>query len=519
LCAIFFVLSLLGSNLILIYLTLPVTAVIFLRWLVRRRYTALRRGLIAIGLGVLLSLPFLLPALSETLNAPTAFREDSSVRFSADLLAIASPSFYNPLYSGFEYNRAVLGVDPFEGAAYIGMITLALCLIGVWRVRTARWWLLLAVIGWVFSLGAILKILGEPVSVVIDGRATMISMPYALLQNLPILNLARTPARFNFAVGFAAAVMAGYGAMVILSWVKSRVSPFLNRKPHPPTPSPYGEGELNAVQPGKDVSRSQGMARHAPVVVAIILMAAILLDVRWYTELPTVPAEIPSAISALSERDDIRAVLNVPFEHLLVDKDGMYLQTGHEQPMIAGHIARRTPLDPAVGWLLQGTLDPALLNAAGVDVIILHKQWDDDAGALDSFLRQRLGTPLYEDERIAAFETPDSDAAPTFITYSNLSPVLERRGDLYFYAPTDGSATLTGTLTSRTPLEVTISLNGQPITNVTVDGETALNVPLSYQAGYNTVTLALNPPCPANTSEAIRCSGVDIIEMEIIPGD
>jgi hypothetical protein len=279
-------------------------------------------------------------------------------------------------------------------------------------------------------------------------------------------------------------------------------------------------GEVSVeIRGGEDVSRKQGMARHTPAIVAFLLMAAILLDVRWYSELPMVPAEIPPEIIALSDRDDIRAVLDVPFEHLLVDKDGMYLQTGHEQPMIAGHIARRTPLNPAVGWLLQGTLDPALLNMAGVDVIILHKEWDDEAGALDSFLRERLGTPLYEDERIAAFQSPDSAAAPTFITYSNLSPVLERSADIYFYAPSNGSATLTGMLVSRTPLEVTISLNNQPISTVTVDGETALNVPFPYQAGYNTVTLALNPPCPANTGEAITCAGVNVVEMAINQSD
>ena len=43
------------------------------------------------------------------------------------------------------------------------------------------------------------------------------ALPWALFQNLPLINIARTPARFNFAVGFAMAVLVGYGVSVLLS--------------------------------------------------------------------------------------------------------------------------------------------------------------------------------------------------------------------------------------------------------------------------------------------------------------
>src|SRR5699024_5069533 len=129
-------------------------------------------------------------------------------------------------------------------------------------------------------------------------------------------------------------------------------------------------------------------------------------EYQFFWTMPTVPAIVPEPVRALNERDDIRAVFNVPWEHLLTDKDGMYLQTGHGLPMIAGHITRRTPLNPAVGFVLQRTLDPALLDAAGVDVIFLQKEWADANGRLDALLRERLGAPIYEDERIAVFEAP-----------------------------------------------------------------------------------------------------------------
>src|SRR5690606_40985967 len=64
------------------------------------------------------------------------------------------------------------------------------------------------------------------------------------------------------------------------------------------------------------------------------------------------------------------------------------------------HIARQTPIDPAKLTILQATFDPALLDATGADVIILHREWDDEAGVLEATLHDRFGPPLYEDERL-----------------------------------------------------------------------------------------------------------------------
>src|SRR5690606_4720520 len=362
--AIFFTMSMWGSLLILIYLVAPITGLFLIYLLWRRAWGSLLCVLLALGLGAMLSAPFLLPILRE--QASQTMREQGSLLYSASILGVVSPSFYHPLFKGLEHSRRVLGVDPFEGASYVGIIAAALCLIAVWRVRRARKWLLLAALAWVFSLGPLLKLYDQPLADRVADYPTYISLPWALFQNLPILNIARTPARFNFAVGFAVAVMAGYGA----AYLESRIKP------------------------------------PARWIGLLLLMALIAFEYQFFWGMPTVPATIPQQVVELREREDVRAVFNVPWEHLLTDKDGMYLQTGHGLPMIAGHITRRTPLNPAMGFLLQRTLDPALLDQAGVDIIILHKEWDDEEGALDAFLRGRLGAPFYEDQLITVFNVP-----------------------------------------------------------------------------------------------------------------
>jgi hypothetical protein len=66
-----------------------------------------------------------------TAKSAVALREDGAVPYSASLLGIVSPSFYHPLFSGLEYPHRILGVDPFEGASYIGIIASALWVIAL----------------------------------------------------------------------------------------------------------------------------------------------------------------------------------------------------------------------------------------------------------------------------------------------------------------------------------------------------------------------------------------------------
>ncbi len=209
--ALLFVVSLWGSVLLLIYLIAPITAIYVLMLAAAKDWRALRRALATVALGAVFALPFVVPLALNTLSAPL---EEGSVRYSASLLGVVTPSFYHPLFSQWTYTHRVLGLEPFETASYVGVIAAALALIAVWKTRQARWWLLLALIAWVFSLGPLLKLEDAPLTFRIDGYASSITLPWALFQNLPLIDIARTPARFDFAVGFAVAVMAGYGAAV-----------------------------------------------------------------------------------------------------------------------------------------------------------------------------------------------------------------------------------------------------------------------------------------------------------------
>ena len=465
-----FALSTGGHTLQAIYVLLPVCALFLLALLVRREWRALGRVITACALGAVLLGLFLLPVLRETLTTSAYTDEGGAVRYSADLLAIVSPSFFHPLFSSLEYPRRVLGVNIDEGAAYIGLIAALLSAIGLWKRRESRWWLALAVVAWVLSLGPLLKILDQPVRFSADGYEGYVTLPWALLQDAPLFSLGRTAGRFNFTLALAVAALASYGASVVWAW-----------RP----------------------------ARRIRVLAIAGLMALIAFEYQTFWPLPTIPAQIPTAVRDLAARDDVRAVFDVPWEDLVAAKYGLYLQTGHERALIAGQVTRRTPVSPARLTLLETTLDPALLEAAGVDIVIVHREQDVD-GVLEARARAQLGAPMWEDQRIAVFETPDAAGVPASLTLVSAETQLEDRLDSYVYAAADGWVEFAARLSGENR-QVALLLDDVTTARWTIDGALDVRLPLPVAAGtYHTVSLALEPPCPLNTHPALACRSVEV---------
>jgi hypothetical protein len=479
--ALFFCVSLLGNTLLLVYMLLPITALFGLSLLGRREWPALRWSMGAVITGGLFALPFALPVALDMLSTPAWLQESGDVMFSADLLAVVSPSFQHPVFGQLAYTHSVLGRDPFEKMAYIGITAALLALVAVWRNRAARWWLLLGGLVWVGSLGGILKVMDAPLAVSAGGYETFIALPGLILQHIPLLSSTRTPSRFNFTLALAVAVLAGYGLAAL--WPR--------------------------------------LGRRLGYVVCAGLSVFVLWEYQGFwsqnglPDLPTIPGVVPESITALAGQDDIRAVFDIPWEHLLTDKDALYLQTGHQHPLIAGHITRRTPVDPARLSVLQNTLNPALLDAAGADIIILHKQWSDSDGVLDAFARQQLGDPFYEDERIAAFNAPPVTGAPGFLAVVPPTTTLRDSLDIYLYTPAPGWVELSAAVRAS-ERAIGFWRDGQLVETWPINGAADIRGAVFLeQPGYHTLTLTVTPPCPADTGILV-CAVVSISGLAVV---
>lgn len=463
LSVIFFLLAAFGHSLQFLYMLAPLLALFLFARLYRRDYVGATRAVSVALVGTLLLLGFLWPVFNLTLQTTQFGEAGGHVRYSIDLLGLIAPSFANPFWRDIApYSGSVLGTNLGEGASYIGAVAGILALVGLLFHRRTGWWMLVAICAWLLALGPVLKVFDEALTLSIAGYNTVIPLPYAFLMNLPLVELARTPGRFMFLFAVALSMIAGYGMLAL--WGSSL---FQRRSP---------------------------WIRNGMVVALAFL---IFHDYQLFGTFPTVPAVIPQGIHNLAGRNDIRAIYNVPHNHLLSVKEAMYLQTAHRKPLIAGQETRVTPVDPA-RLVLLSRFDPLLFAESGADAVIMNKARALEAGQFNELYPralERLGDPIYEDERYAVFETRSSRSSAT---QGPVYSVVSEAGshNVYAFKERPGWLAFRATL-AAVNRRVNLSLNEVPLQTVNVVGQTVLSIPLPIaRRGYNTLHIELDPPCP-----------------------
>jgi hypothetical protein len=485
LAAALFMLGALGHTLQVIHTLGPLAALLILRFAWRREWRAAGRALLAVLLGGAALAVFGLPVIRATLGTSAYADESGVVRYSADLLGVVTPSFFHPLFGNWEYTHRVLGINLDEGAAFLGFSGLLLGLLALWKAPRARFWWGVALAAWVLSLGPLLKIFDQPAFIPVDGASSGIALPFAAVMDLPIFSLARTPGRFNFLLALAWAIIIAYAVQWLVAWLFHRL------------------GERRG--------------RFGAWLVTAGLAALLIFEYQTFWPLPLARADVPAEISALRERDDLRAAFDVPWGNLVVAKTGLFLQTEHGLPLIAGQITRRTPVSPAPLTILEETLDPARLRAAGADIVIVHREQDAGAALYQRALTQ-LGPPLFEDARFAVFETPAVEDSPTaFITGFRGGPIADR-AETYLYAPERGWWSWAARLAAD-GREAVLRLNGVVINRWHIDGSQPVSAPFPLEPGYHILSLSVEPPCPAHVPAGQECRALTAadVALEAIP--
>lgn len=444
-----------------------------------------------VALGGVLLIPFYAPLLTDAGRREMRdVHEPGRITYSADLLAVASPSPFGPLddlrlVPG--YARDVLGTNSAEGSAYLGVIAGILALVAL-RQRSTRVWLWVALGAWLLSLGPLLKWRDTPLTLSIEDIETHIALPWAAFQHLPLLDTTRAPGRFNLVTGLAISALVSVGA-------------------------------AHALARPRQVS--------VRIAAAVLLGAIVLVEYQLFAPFATDDAAQPAYFSDLAEVEGVRAVLNVPANHNLAAKYALYQQTLHHKPLIAGHALRRTIQDPALlavldRALLGGADDvlppipaetaPALLSEAGADRVVLHKQFVPDAGAALARLREVLGEPEFEDARYAAFVVPpiarpaeydllfaaseDGWSAPLDLGVFT-GAFLADSGAWFFYTPRDLYGELVIPAQSyAVPRQIAVRLDGNLIAGVWA-AESEVRVPLWTAPGYHTLTFEAVGDCTA----------------------
>ncbi|MDE2775316.1 MAG: 6-pyruvoyl-tetrahydropterin synthase-related protein [Chloroflexota bacterium] len=479
--ALLFMLTALGSTAQLVTMLAPLVFLFALARIHRRDQVGALRALVVAAVGCAGLLMFLSPVLADALANPQPAASSSLAPRGIDLLSAIKPSVANPFWSNMVSISQPAGESNLGGrVAYIGVIGAFLALLGVLFRRGARWFLLTGFVAWLLALGPLLRVNDQVAVGSIGGYPAVVPLPFAVLSQLPIAQLAQDPAHFLFLFAAMLSLLAGFGTDVCCS---SRV---IQRR-----------GPL------------------AQLVIAAIFVILLAEDYKLFAAFPSVTAEIPREIHNLWRRRDIGAIYNVPHDDDRVFKEALYLQTAHAKPLIAGQNTRLSTVDRARLALLA-KLRPPLLQEAGADIVIINKARAIESGQLDLFhwrARQELGEPLYEDQRFAVYETPDRrDRAPAVY-----SPVAEAQSHVTFiYKEQPGWLQFDAVL-EAVNRNARLSLNNRPLETLQVKGRIPLSIPLPIdRRGYHTLTIAPDPPCPERfDANVLHCQRVTVENVRI----
>jgi len=302
--------------------------------------------------------------------------------FSPDVAAFFVPAPLNPLFSkitsGFYDSLGYDNGTPVERNVYLGYSVILLAIAAVVFVwKDARKWAILFTVFFLLALGPVAKLLGNYLP---------LPLPGLILPLLPFSNLLRFPGRFYVIAMLCAAVMAAIG----LRWISTKLD----------------KRKRNALF----------MLVTAIIFIEYYSPIAIILDTSYS----------PFYDKIAMERNGL-AVLDLPYYGNFDPYNAylMYLQTVHQKPIYGGSLSRtpaqiwqRIQATSCISHLIELDIgkcnDTKELADNKIKYVVLHK--DDEKMQGKEISGDRIeeakkgldalfGMPVYEDEKIAVYET------------------------------------------------------------------------------------------------------------------
>jgi hypothetical protein len=481
----------------------------------RTRREALRAIGLPLAIAALLALvllPYWVGVFSTLHLGGRPGLEESTRLYSADLLDFFTPNLNHPLWG--EFALAWGGRwHPYSqgGNVGLGLVLLASILAGAWLVaRPSRpslaslpslelgRWLLLIFCLLIFCLGPELKI---------AGYRTGIPLPYALIENLPGVSLARKPNHAILYVLLCATVVA---ALL-----------------------------------GERLLRAHWRYAHAAIVLATLVAAVEMLPPRWQVFPPPPDSAFFAQLAAMPAKEGL---LNLPRDN----HTSIYTrqQIAHQWPIVGGTISRK-PFDwvsryvPGVRQLSRAepdpedVLDPApeaiapvALDAYGLRYVLVQR-WllpPQELARVESLLQDWLGPEarVFQDANYDAYAVPRQAEAPPFAYLREGWYGVEEqddrrwrwtegRAELTLVNPRARDLPLTLTLEAEAPAEATplrLTLDGQPVAELTVPRRrTSFNLRLLLPPGDH--LLLLETPATLSQEPSPRPLGVAVTRIVV----
>ncbi|HUP27780.1 MAG TPA: hypothetical protein VM409_05040 [Chloroflexia bacterium] len=499
---------------------------------------ALARIAIPILMFVMLISPILVPTLAElrssTYMVPAS---DASTSFSADLLAFFQPPRNQQIWGGLFTNREAW---PYARNLYEVYLTYtALFLAGAAfllgpRGSAApttgpgrRFWAGCGFIFFLLALGPVLQINGEQVRSSVGSIG--LPMPYTLIERLPVLNISRSPDRFDMPLTLCLAILAGWGTKKLTDRLSLRRSNL------------------------------------RPAVLSLGLIALLAVEV-WPLPYPQRPAEVPGWYEQLGHESGDFSILELPpqddFWH---GAYRMRFQTEHQKRIFGGYISREyahpfvqtTPAFMELADPIMGADQPADMLKSGreqwnsalalykVRYIVLQKdrlpdRQDPpvDVSAYRAAIKQVLGpagtNPHYSDAFLEVYAVPAVSFSSPFLRIGDgwgereAGPNgafrwMQSSATFLVEAPARIDASLTFRVAGlRDPRPLRIMYGGQVVYEGQVGALTELTVgPLVLPPGESTLTFVSPTGTTSPASEGLgddpRQISFAVLDAELVP--
>lgn len=329
----------------------------------------------------------------------------NNIIWSADVLNLFIPSYYNSAFYSSLANSYLYQPDPQERVAYIGYVVLALCAIALWKKFDRRKLLWVAIIVVFVDLG-----LGP--SVQIGGTLTGIPTLYNVYHAFSGINIIREPGRFAVVSALGFAVLAAFGAAYLLERWGARAK--------------MGAKKFSIILTAAlaiiYLFESTGLIVSGPVLG---VMTTHVVNPAIYPELALVPGNfttfsIPALPSAGASPDIFPAESTyyqaLSHKAIVGGLDGRYTQQQlyslYNIPLTVQSLALED--NPNAGLYYASPVNEnytnqtifTLYNYNTAFVIVYGNAYNQaSATTLLGYLQNTFGSPVYVDNTTAAFET------------------------------------------------------------------------------------------------------------------
>ncbi len=366
-----------------------------------RRSTFLKLAALGGTYAVIITPTVLLPMLQEAAQSPWLNIGYQSVQHSLDFAALLGPGLENP-----------------------GYLTFGVALFGLWSAwrrgyrdrNMALFWAITALIFYTIALGP---------QLIMNDKVTDVALPYALIQNVPVLSIGRDPGRFAIISLLGLGTLVAFGLRSIFAAV-------------------LAWWQVRARKPGKFVHRVLPLG--VTVLFLFVTLGGFMAAAGQAT---TVPPDWPDFYKQIAQDRQQYAILELPLfsdEGAGADRYMAY-QLIHQKPRFSGKLARDRKLTNPNNfvkhatffrklWMLnsseqlqqqaypehdivQRTDDKVqgipILNYYNVRYVILYKDaisetnWPKYEGAVKRILGEN-SAPVYDDKILRAYEVPRASA-------------------------------------------------------------------------------------------------------------